>query len=81
MYFGFSRPYLRTRSETKSERVYLLPDPPEQRAAMPETDAVSRPMIRLAPPEIQELYAQDPALANKGYEIFLEKLRENGFEH
>lgn len=28
----------------------------------------------------QELYAQDPSLANKGYETFLEKLRENGLE-
>ena len=38
-------------------------------------------MISLAPPELKDLYAQDPVLANKGYQIFLEKLRENGFEH
>ncbi len=37
VYFCFSRPYLCTRSETKSEKVYLLPDPPKQRVVIPET--------------------------------------------
>ena len=36
-------------------------------------------MVSLAPPEVQKLYAQDPDLADKGYELFLEKLRENGW--
>ena len=36
-------------------------------------------MVSLTPPEVQKLYAQDPDLADKGYELFLEKLRENGW--
>lgn len=205
VYFGFVRPYLRTRSETKSEKVYLLPDLSEQRAVIPETgsrtmqnaedddrldldstreaqektsypaedffssgsissagevetddlmpsgtnqedNTVTEPtiaqleaeiqlaeeaeetekllqegemiekkametmnraipmvvdylntlsveeqqdllkqireeMISLAPPELKDLYDQDPDLANKGYELFLEKLRENGWAY
>lgn len=40
VYFGYWRPYV----GAKSERVYLLPDPVEQRAAMSETGAALRPM-------------------------------------
>ena len=36
-------------------------------------------MVSLAPPEVQKLYAQDPDLADKGYELVIEKLRENGW--
>ena len=198
VYFGFTRPYLSTQSD-KSEKVYLLPDPPKQRAVMPETASASRTtqtvktdggldlnltreaqgetpsdeetssgaipstieveaydsttsltnqedktatesttaqleaeyaetekllregeiikqqaietmnqaipmvvdhlntlsieeqqaflkqvrdqMISLAPPEVQKLYAQDPELKDKGYELFLEMLRENGWNY
>ena len=38
-------------------------------------------MISLAPPELKDLYDQDPDLANKGYELFLEKLRESGWAY
>ena len=36
-------------------------------------------MVSLTPPEVQKLYAQDPDFIDKGYELFLEKLRENGW--
>ena len=42
---------------------------------------VKNQMVSLAPSEVQKLYAQDPDLADKGYELFLEKLRANGWDY